>query len=195
MPESPEPALPLASPIPVGARVPRRKAHPWVRRLLNATGWQFEGEVPDEPKFVLIGAPHTSNWDFVLAMCVVFGLGLDFHWIGKHTLFRGPLGPIMRWAGGIPVNRERPGRLVHDTTQAFRDREQFVVGLSPEGTRRDVDTWKSGFHRIAMGANVPILPAYIDADRKRIGFGTVFRPTDDRTADMVHLMEWYRQFS
>ncbi len=189
------PTVSSADPIPIGAQVPRRPAHRWVRRLLYAAGWQFEGDVPDAPKFVLIGAPHTSNWDFILAMSVVFGLGLDFHWIGKHTLFRGPFGPLMRWAGGIPVNRERPGRLVQDTIEAFQAHERFVVGLSPEGTRRRVDTWKTGFHRIASGAGVPILPAWIDARRKRIGFAPLFWPTGDRDADMAHLMEWYGQFS
>jgi 1-acyl-sn-glycerol-3-phosphate acyltransferase len=193
MTETPTPSS--ADPIPIGARVPRRPAHRWVRGLLHAAGWQYEGTVPDAPKFVLIGGPHTSNWDFLLAMAVVFGLGLDFHWIGKHTLFRGPFGPLMRWAGGIPVNRERPGRLVQDTIQAFQARDRFVVGLSPEGTRRKVDTWKTGFHRIATGADVPILPAWIDAQRKRIGFDPLFWPTDDREADIAYLMGRYRRFS
>lgn len=185
----------MDSPIEIGARVPRRPAWRWVRGLLHVAGWHYEGRIPDVPRFVLIGGPHTSNRDFFLAMAVVFGLGLRFHWIGKHTIFRGPLGPVMRWAGGIPVNRARPGRLVQDTVDMFHAHNQFVVGLSPEGTRGHVTTWKTGFHRIATGAGVPILPAYIDSARKRIGFGPLFETGTDRDADMEALMAWYSRFS
>lgn len=180
--------------VPIGPRVPRRGGRV-SRRIVCAifklTGWRFEGEIEDEPRFVLIGGPHTSNWDFVLAMAVVFGLGLRCRWIGKHTIFRWPLASLLRWAGGIPVNRTRPGRLVPDVVDMFDAHDAFVVGLSPEGTRSRVSTWKTGFHRIAHGAGVPVMPAYIDASRRIVGFAPMVRLTDDRDADIRRLQAFF----
>lgn len=182
----------------IGPSVPRRGgrvSRAIVLWLHERAGWRFEGHIPDVSRFVLIGGPHTSNWDFVLAMAVVFGLGLKCRWIGKHTIFRGPMAPILRWAGGIPVNRSRPGRLVPDVVEQFAHHDAFVVGLSPEGTRSKVSQWKTGFHRIAAGAGVPVLPTYIDAARKVVGFGPLFQVTDDRDADIRKLQAFYARFT
>ena len=126
--------------------------------VFRMAGWDVEGEIPNLSKFVIIGAPHTSNWDFPVAMALVLAIGLDAHWIGKHTLFRWPFGGLMRRLGGVPVVRSERRGEVDQIVEQFKDHERMVFGLSPEGTRRRVERWKTGFYHIALGAGVPILP-------------------------------------
>ncbi len=145
------------------------------------------GTLPDAPRFVLIVAPHTSNWDFPLGIFAMFTVGLRLTWLGKHTLFRFPVRALLRWLGGEPVDRGAPLGVVGAAIERFRQRPQWVLAIAPEGTRRRIAQWKSGFHRVARGAGVPILPVAIDYRRRVIAIGTLFEPTDDAAADTAVL--------
>ncbi len=149
----------------VPPRTPRRRYGllGWLGRgWLRLAGWRVEGELPDVGRCVAAVAPHSSNWDFVHAVAVVFALGLRVSFIGKHSLFRGPLGRFMSWLGGMPVDRSRPNGLVEDMVSAFARHDALWLAIAPEGTRSRVDGFKSGFYRIALAAGVPILPAALN---------------------------------
>ena len=132
------------------------------RGWLRLAGWRIEGEIPDFARCVAAVAPHSSNWDFVHAVAAVFVLGLRVSFIGKQTLFRGSLGRFMRWLGGVPVDRSRANGLVEDMVDAFVRADRLWLGIAPEGTRTQVDGFKSGFYRIALAAGVPILPVALN---------------------------------
>lgn len=161
------------------------------RALLRLLGWRIDPGLPDLPKFVAIAAPHSSNWDFIQAIGLMFALRIDVRFIGKAELFRWPLGPIMRRLGGIPVDRNHPQGVVEQTIAAFDAHEKLVVALAPEGTRKPVTSWKTGFYRIAVGAGVPIVPGYFDNRRRAMGFGPPFHPTGDADADLAELRAFY----
>ena len=165
------------------------------RLILAAFGWRFEGEVPDLNKFIIIVAPHTSNWDFVFGMGAVFALGVRAHWMGKHTLFKWPAGVLMRWLGGIPINRSTREGAVAKMTEEFRKREALVLVIAPEGTRRKVSNWKTGFYHIACTADVPITPGFIDYGKKTLGLGPLFTPTGNLDADMEKIQAFYRNMT
>ena len=139
-----------------GASVPRTHGPlvAWLGRFaLTLAGWRFEGKLPDVPKFVMIVAPHTSNWDFPIGLMAKFSLHLGCRFIAKHSLFWWPLGAFLRQVGGLPVNRAAAGDLVEQTAAKFKERASLVLVITPEGTRARVDNkWKSGFHRIARAA-------------------------------------------
>lgn len=180
----------------VPAAIPRRGGplRRWLgRTVLRLVGWRMVGALPDEPRIVIIAAPHTSNMDFVVGMGLVFAQSLDASWIGKRELFRGPLNRIFRWLGGIPVDRNAPGGIVDDAIAAFRSRDRMILAIAPEGTRKSVDRWKSGFHRIAFGAGVPVVCGFFDRRRKLVGFGPSVWLTDDLAGDIQRLREWYGQ--
>lgn len=177
-----------------GHRLPRRGGALRAatgRALLRLTGWSIDPEIPDLPKFVVIAAPHSSNWDFIVGIGLVFALRLDIHFIGKAELFRGPLGPLMRWLGGLPVDRSQPQGVVEQTIALFAAHEKLIVAVAPEGTRKPVTRWKSGFYRIALGAGVPIVPGYFDNRRRVVGLGPPFLPTGDAEADIATLRGFY----
>lgn len=157
------------------------------RLVLRLIGWRVEGTLPDVHKAVVIIAPHTSNWDFVVGIAAKFALGLRATWLGKHTLFRPPLGSIMRWLGGTPVNRSQPQDVVARSVELFAERDRMVLGVSPEGTRRAVPKWRMGFYHIAHGAAVPIVPVAFDWSRKTLAIGPARVPTDDMDADLAAL--------
>lgn len=161
------------------------------RGLLRLTGWSIDPEIPDLPRFVVIAAPHSSNWDFIIGIGLVFALRLDLHFIGKAQLFRGPFGPIMRWLGGLPVDRSHPQGMVDQTVAMFNARDKLIVALAPEGTRKPVTKWKSGFYRIALRAGVPIVPGYFDNRRRVVGMGPPFHPTGDTEGDIAQLRAFY----
>ncbi|QLG87363.1 lysophospholipid acyltransferase family protein [Chitinibacter bivalviorum] len=161
------------------------------RLILRIFGWKIEGEFPNLPKYVLIGAPHTSNWDFPIGMAICFAREQKVYWMGKHTLFAGPLGPLSRWLGGIPVDRRKSNSLVEQMVQVFGEHEQLVVAIPPEGTRKKVEKWKTGFYYIALGSQLPIVLGYIDFGRKMGGCGEVFYPTGDIEADMAKIRAFY----
>ena len=162
------------------------------RTLLRLFGWRIAGELPNVSKFVAIVAPHTSNWDFFFGLCAIFELGVQVDWVGKHTLFRRPWGPFMRFLGGTPIIRTESKGAVGQIVEAMRGRESYVLGFSPEGTRRREDRWKTGFYHIARQAGVPILQTYFDYDRKIVGIGPLFEPTGDIDRDLAGIKEFYR---
>ncbi len=164
------------------------------KAVLRLLGWDFEGEIPNLPKMVVIGAPHTSNWDFLVGMATLLGLGFGVQWIGKHTLFRPPFGGVMRLLGGVPVNRETSKGLVAQVVEEFKQRERFALGVAPEGTRKRVEKWKTGFYFMAHGAGVPILPAFFDYPRKRVGVGPLLHHSGDLEADLATLRAFYAPF-
>ena len=153
-------------------------------------GWRLEGCAPPA-KCVVIGAPHTSNWDFayLLAMGTVFGL--DVGWLGKHTLFRWPFGWLARRLGGVSVRRGRSQNLVEQVATAFAESDSLALCVPPEGTRHYAPYWKSGFYHIASAANVPIAASFLDYQRKIGGFGPLLAPGGDLRADMQVLRDFY----
>ena len=164
--------------------------------FLKATGWTVEGSLPPSAsKSVLIAAPHTSNWDLPYTLMVAFALRLNIYWMGKQSIFRFPFGGVMKWLGGIPVNREQSTNLVQASAQALMDAQgslQLVV--PPEGTRSKTRYWKTGFYYIALGAKVPIVMAYMDYANKRSGLGPVFEPTGNIDQDMLAIKAFYAPF-
>lgn len=166
------------------------------RAVLRLSGWRVEGSLPPEAKkCVLIAAPHTSNWDLPYTLMVAFCLRLRVYWLGKASLFRGPFGPLMRWLGGIPVDRSKSNNLVAAAALAIASAEgplQLVV--PPEGTRGKTRHWKTGFYFIALQAQVPIVLAYMDYARKISGLGPVFIPTGDVDKDMLEIKGFYSGF-
>ncbi len=161
------------------------------RAFLRVTGWTVETAPPETRRFVLIAAPHTSNWDllFLLAFGAAFDLRISF--MMKHTVFRGPLGPFFRSLGGIPIRRDRRGNLVKQMVEVFRRGEDLVLVVPAEGTRSRVEHWKSGFYHIAREAGVPIVLSYLDWGQKRGGFGPAVIPTGRYREDMDTIRDFY----
>lgn len=183
--------------IPVPPNVPRvrpsRTARFIGRTILRLGGWRLVGTLPDVPRLVLIGAPHSSNWDGVWGMAAKTALGLDIRVLGKDSLFRVPvLRTILRRLGVIPVDRSNAQGVVPAAAAAIQGPVPFWYGLAPEGTRRRVERWKPGFLKIAMAAGVPVLPLYLHYPDRTIGFGELFHPTGDIEADMAAIRAWYR---
>lgn len=162
------------------------------RLWMSVGGWKFEGAMPNEPKFVVIVAPHTSNWDFPLGVAALFALGLRVSFLGKHTLFKWPLGAFMRWLGGIAVERSVSRDRVTETVAVFTSSDKLILAVAPEGTRKRVAKWKTGFYHVALGAGVPIVPVAFDYGRKTVRIGPPFRPTGNKTADFAELKDLYR---
>lgn len=158
---------------------------------LRMLGWRIEGEMPNLPKFVIIVAPHTSNWDFPVGAAAKLALRLDVTFLGKASLFRFPLSVIMRALGGMPVDRSAPHDLVNGIVREFSRREQLVLVIAPEGTRRRVERWKSGFYHIARGAGVPIVPVALHWGDRAIRIGAPVRPSGDADQDIALLRRWY----
>lgn len=161
------------------------------RWLLRLSGWRLVDNRPPGKKYLVIGAFHTSNWDFFLALPTMMALGLRPRWIGKAELFRGPLGPIMRFLGGIPVDRSVRSGFVQQMVHQFRTRDEFVVVIAPEGTRKATDHWKSGFYHIAVQAGVPIALGFVDYCTRTVGIGDYFTPSGDIEADWERIRAFY----
>lgn len=160
--------------------------------MLRLLGWRLVGDFPRDKKYVLIGAPHTSNWDFPFTLMFCFAGGAKLYWMGKHTLFSGPAGPLMRWLGGISVDRRQKNSLVEQMIEVYQRSDRLVVAVPPEGTRSRVSEWKTGFYHIACGAGVPIALGYLDFARKQGGVMGLFQPTGDIARDMPQIRERYR---
>lgn len=163
------------------------------RWLLWLGRWRVVGQLPDEPRFVLIVAPHTSNWDFIIGVLSMFAIGIRLSWLGKHTIFRFPVTGILRWLGGEPVDRSASQGKVDLAVARFRTQSQWVLGLAPEGTRRRVEQWKLGFYRIAVGAGVPILTVAFDYSRRVTDLGTLYRPIGDEVSDLSAIRGRYHK--
>ncbi|HZD24419.1 MAG TPA: 1-acyl-sn-glycerol-3-phosphate acyltransferase [Acidimicrobiia bacterium] len=141
-------------------------------RVLKLLGWSFDGRLPDIPKMVVIEAPHTPNWDFLLFLAALYHFDVTVKFLGKHTLFRPPLGWMFRKVGGVPVDRTRPEGIVDQVKTRFESLDRMILVIAPEGTRKAVPRWKSGFVEIARGADVPVLMAGIDSERRVVTIST-----------------------
>ena len=161
------------------------------RLAMRLSGWTFRGALPELPKYVIVVAPHTSNWDFPVGVAALFAIDLEAHWFGKESLFRGPMGSIMRLLGGRPVRRDTPDGVVAEMAAAVAAAPQFVIALAPEGTRRQVDHWRTGFYRIAEAADIPIVAVSFDWSRREIGIHPPVRATGNLHADVAALQALY----
>jgi 1-acyl-sn-glycerol-3-phosphate acyltransferase len=159
--------------------------------FLRLGGWTIEGERPEHARFVLIAAPHTSNWDFLYMLAFAAIFEVKVRWLGKHSLFFPPVGWILSALGGIPVVRHKNSNVVTDMVAVFNSKSELVLAIPTEGTRTRVDYWKSGFYHIATGAGVPIVPSYLDYGQKRGGFGPALTPSGDIGADMAYFRQFY----
>lgn len=175
LPERPETWKPL------GNRFSR-----WLgRSILRLMGWRCEGELPNVKQLIMAGGPHTSNWDFVLALSCILGVGARITWLAKHSIFWGPFGRLWRAVGGLPVNRSSPVGLVDQVVQSYTDNACQVVAIMPEGTRRSGSRWKTGFLRIAYKAKVPVLMVSFDYRRKRILLGPLLTLSGEELTDLA----------
>ncbi|MEP1470941.1 MAG: lysophospholipid acyltransferase family protein [Halieaceae bacterium] len=163
----------------------------FARWTLTVLGWKIDGIPPSEQRFVLIAAPHTSNWDFPLMLLYAAAFGLKVKWLAKESLFWPPLGWFMKFLGGIPVVRDRNQNQVQAMTQVFSSTHNLVLVVPTEGTRALAKFWKSGFYHIALGAKVPIVPSYLDYGLKRGGFGPALVPSGEVSADMDIFRAFY----
>lgn len=182
--------------LPLPPQAPRRNGR-LSRRLaailFRLLGWKVGGAIPDVPKCVVIGAPHTSNFDGLYALPALLAMDLKISILGKQSLFAVPvLAGLMRWLGVVPLDRSNAGGVVAASIETLRQSERLFLGIAPEGTRQAAKQWKSGYWRIARGAEVPILPAVLDYGRKEIRFLPLFYPTDDFAADQAALIALYR---
>ena len=186
--------------IPKGFRANRPKALQWLgRTVLSFLGWKVNGAISDEhagQKLVVIVAPHTSNWDGILGIATIAGLDAKITFIGKHTVFKYfGLGAFMRYMGGIPVDRTKPGGIIQDAIDQIREINGTLIGMAPEGTRSKVKEWKTGFLRIAKELNTKIILASIDFSKKEILLGKAFAPSGDNVKDILDLKNYYSSFT
>lgn len=163
----------------------------FARVLLRLLGWRLDGARPQFDRYVLIAAPHTSNWDFPLMLLFATAFDIKITWMGKHSLFRPPMGSFMRAVGGIPIIRHEKSNLVESMVDAFSERANMVLVVPTEGTRARVEYWKSGFYHIARQASVPIVPSFLDFGRKLGGFGPALELSGDIVKDMHYFRDFY----
>ena len=186
--------------IPKSFRAYRPRALQWLgRTVLSFLGWKVNGGISDEhegKKLVVVLAPHTSNWDGILGVAAIAGLDAKITFIGKHTVFKYfALGAFMRYMGGIPVDRTKPGGIIQDAIDQIREMNGTLIGMAPEGTRSKVKEWKTGFLRIADELNTKIVPASIDFAKKEILLGKIFSPSGNKLKDIADLKKYYEAFT
>ena len=155
--------------------------------VLRLMRFRLVGELPPVRRCVMIAAPHTSNWDFVLGVSSMLALRLRVSWLGKHTIFRFPVAGLLRFWGGLPIDRSATEGVVESVARQLREADRLYLALSPEGTRRKVERWKSGFYRIAQAAGVPIFLVTFDYKRRQVELGPLFEPTGDFEGDLARL--------
>lgn len=165
------------------------------RRLLSAMGWQLQGQLPNQARMVIAVAPHTSNWDFVITMAMALALGVNISFLGKHSIFIGPFGSLLRRFGGIAVQRHSAHGVVAQLVERFEQQQSLLLGIAPEGTRQKVAQFKSGFWQIAKGAGVPILLLGIDFKTKQVVVGDLLTPSDDFQADCATMRLFFQQMT
>ena len=164
----------------------------WIgKAFLRVPGWKTEGERPAADRYVIIAAPHTSNWDMPFMLAMAFVYDIPVRWMGKHTLFKAPFASFFKRLGGIPIVRHRPGGVVGQMVEHFENNDSLVLMVPAEGTRSHVDYWKSGFYHIARGADVPVVLSYLDVSKKVGGVGPALALTGDFGADMDKIREFY----
>jgi 1-acyl-sn-glycerol-3-phosphate acyltransferase len=177
-----------------GVTLPRRGnrgGRAIARALLRLWRWRLEGEFPAVPKAVVVVAPHTTNWDFPVGVLTLFALDLRIHWLGKHTLFRWPLRPLMLWLDGIPVVRGSGSGTVARLVEMMTSSQTMLLAVAPEGTRSDVAEWRMGFAHIAIGARVPVIPVTFDWPRRTVRVGAAMPLSGDLAADETMLRAWF----
>jgi len=165
------------------------------RLVLKLMGWKVAGEAPTAPKHISIAAHHTTNWDFVIGLAVTWTTSYKVNLLAKHTLFWWPFSIFLRSIGGVPINRKSPKNIVEQLLHQFDSHERFALAISPEGTRKPTDYWKSGFYRIALKAQVPIALGFLDYKRKVAGWGETIELHGDPKRDMRVLREFYKGVS
>ena len=151
---------------------------------LHLLGWELIGQRPTCKKYVMVGAPHTSNWDFIYFYLGALAFNIRIAFMIKNSAFKGPLGPILRWMGGIPIDRNKRNNVVGQMVQAFEQREELALLIPPSGTRHRTEYWKSGFYYIALGAKVPLVLAIMDFAKREVGIQRVYEPVGDIKHDM-----------
>lgn len=161
------------------------------RRILGLFGWRIEGTQPVHAKYVLIAAPHTSNWDFPLMVLFAAAFDIEISWMGKKSLFSPPIGWIMRALGGLPIQRGTTNNIVESLVRTFAELPALVLVVPTEGTRARAEYWKSGFYHIARRARVPIVPSYLDYGKRRGGFGPALTVSGDPALDMQQFRDFY----
>ncbi len=162
------------------------------KAILKIGGWEIVGTKPLAPKAVVVAAPHTSNWDGFWGLVCRVALDMEIHFFAKQSLFWFPLNALLRALGGIPLDRKRAGSAVDQAIKMFRTSESFYFGLAPEGTRSRAEHWKSGFYRIAEGADVPVILGFLDYGKRRIGIGPTLRLSGDWHKDLDFCREFYK---
>ena len=161
------------------------------RAVLALSRYRITGEPPEDPVCVMVAAPHTSNWDFILMIAMAWSSGISPVWLGKKEMFWGPLGPLFRAMGGIAVDRDNPAGLASTMADLARNGHVSAVVIPPEATRSKAEYWKSGFRRIAADAGIPIVLTYLDGPTRTGGYGPTFHPTADVVADMDQIRAFY----
>lgn len=168
----------------------------WIATFfLFIMGWKPKGKIPDIKKFILIAAPHSTNWDFVFFLLIVFKFKIHAHWMGKHTLFKWPFKGMLKRLGGIPVYRSEKANIVQSLAETFERSKELIITIAPSGTRKKVVKWKTGFYYIACQAKVPIVFGFIDYKKKIAGVGPIFNPSGDINQDMTLIKSFYADFS
>jgi 1-acyl-sn-glycerol-3-phosphate acyltransferase len=161
------------------------------RAVLTLSRFKILGNPPEDPVCVMVAAPHTSNWDFILMIAMAWHTGVSPAWLGKKEMFWGPLAPLFRAMGGIPVDRQNPAGLADTIAERARSGQVSAIVIPPEATRSLGTYWKSGFRRIAADAGIPIVLTYLDGPTRTGGYGPIFHPTNDVVADMDRIREFY----
>ena len=161
---------------------------------MGVSGWQIIGKIPNEERVLIIAAPHTSNWDFILGIAALFALNVNIKWLGKHSIFLPGIAWLLKWLGGIPVNRENPSSLIDYVVRTVEKEKGLMIGMAPEGSRKKTNRWKSGFLRIAEQTNSKIVFLSIDAPFKTLKIGEIYTPSGDTDRDIDFVMSYYKQF-
>jgi 1-acyl-sn-glycerol-3-phosphate acyltransferase len=159
--------------------------------LLRRAGWTISGAAPVAPRYVLVASPHSSNWDTAVMLLFALHFGIRLRWVGKREAFRGPLGPVLRRLGGIPIERAGGQGVVASTAEVFRGGDPLALAIAPDGTRSASDYWRSGFYHIARAAEVPLVLSFLDWGTHRAGIGPTMALTGDVGADMDRIRAFY----
>ena len=184
----------IVGPQDIGDAIPRRGnkiSQAIAQKTMSLFGWRIRGDVPNLPKLVLVGAPHTSNWDFILTISTMFALGIQFNWLAKDSLFKGPFSGIFRYLGGIGVDRSKSNNLVDSVVNEFKKRESILLAIMPEGTRSKVRRWRTGFYYMAEQAKVPLLLITFDYGRKIMRIGPTITPSGDIETDLPQIQSYF----
>lgn len=177
----------------------KERNHPFINAIcwlyVRISGWRLIGKLPETDKFIVIFVNHTSNWDFLPLISIRYVERIYASWFGKHTLFKWPLGAILRSMGGIPINRQKSSNMVNQAIDIFNRHDSYILLIAPEGTRKQVKQWKTGFYYISLGAEVPICPLVLDYKLKQLVISEPFYPTGDIKEDIQSLQTCYDRYT